>query len=86
MREVGCPGDADLGIGGDQILLRGADIGTALQQGGRQAGGNVRGQVLLGEAAPARHAAGVLPEQEADLILGLFDLLLDGRGWSRAAV
>ena len=44
LRKVGRPRHADLGIGGDQILLRGADIGTALQQRRRQAGGNFRRQ------------------------------------------
>ena len=36
LREIGGLGDADIGVGGDQRLFRGANVGTALQQRGRQ--------------------------------------------------
>jgi len=61
--EVGCAGYSDLGVGGDEGLLRGLDVGTALKQGRGQIGGNVWGKGLLCEAAAARDIAGVLPKQ-----------------------
>ena len=84
LREIGCFRDADFGVGGDQILFRGADIRTALQQRGRQTRRAPRA------AVPARSARvrgprlpGFLPKQQADLILGLLDLLLQMWEWSR---
>ena len=74
------------GVGGDQVLLGGADIGTALQQRGGQPGGHLRGQLLLGEAAAADHAAGILAQQQVDLILGLLDLLLERGNGLRGGV
>ena len=84
LRKVGGPRHADLGVGGDQILLRRADIGTPFQQRRRQPGGNLGRRSCAVRILSARHVAGVLAQQEADLILGLLDLLLnDGDGLGR---
>jgi hypothetical protein len=77
-------GHADLGVGGDQILLRCPNIGTPFEQRRGQAGRHFGRQILLREAVPAHHAAGVLSEQQGNLIFGLLDLLLNrGDGFLR---
>ncbi len=75
--KVSGPGHADFGVGGDQVLLRRSNIGTTLEQGRRQAGGNLGRQILRGEASSARNFTGGFAQQQPDLIFGLFDLLLD---------
>ena len=79
LREIRGLRHPDLGIGGDQVLLRGANVRPPLQQGGRQTGGHLGRQLLLGQAATADDFAGILSQQQADLVLGLFDALLQFR-------
>ena len=65
-------------------MLGGADIGTPLEQRGCQAGRNFGREFLFLEAAAAGHCLRIGSDQQADLILGLLDLLLQhGNGRSR---
>ena len=86
LREIGGLGHADVRVRGDQGLLGGANIGPAFEQRRRQPGGHFGRHLLLHELASADHAAGILPEQQADLVFGLLDLLLQrGNGFRGGA-
>ena len=73
--------DADVGVGSDQVLLRGQDVRPSFEQRGRQSSGHLGRQFLLHEILAADDSAGILPEQQSNLILGLLDLLL--KPWDR---
>ncbi len=76
LRKERCLGDAHVGVGGHQALLIAPHIGPALQQRRRQSGRNF-GQVrLLGQVESARDRSGISAQQDADVVLGLFDGLL----------
>ena len=60
-------------------LFRGADVRPALKQSGRQTGGHFGRQILFGQGPAADDFAGTLPQQQTDLVLGLFDPLLQLR-------
>ena len=49
---------ADVGVGGEQLLLGGAHVGPAHQQVRRQAGGHLGGHLLLASGSGASRSAG----------------------------
>src|SRR5262249_23479182 len=69
---------ADLGVSRDQVLLRGQDIGPALQEGRRKPGQKLRrnGDVFQLSASYLRRRRRAL--QEAELVFGLRDDTLGG--------
>ena len=77
------PRDADLGVGGDQVLLRRPDVGTAFQQRRWQPGGNFGREFLLRETLSRAARCRDSRRATDDPIFGLFDLLLDRPEWFR---
>ena len=69
-------GHADVGVGGDEILLGLTDVGSALQQRCRQTVGH-RGEEQGVDVASPRNQAGIVTEQDADEVLLLRDLTLE---------
>ena len=68
---------------GDAAL---AIFGAPIEQRRRKAGGHFRRHFLLHELAATDHAAGIVSQQQADLIFGLLNLLLQrGDGLRRGA-
>ena len=63
--EVGRPGDADLGIGGDDVLFGRLDVGPPLEQRRRQSRRHFRRVRLGGQLAAARDRPGESAEQDA---------------------
>jgi hypothetical protein len=59
---------AYLRVGRTQLLLGFADVGPPLQQGGRQTGGNLRRYLFFERRISTQNNAGILPEQNAQLI------------------
>src|SRR6516225_462 len=59
-------GDANFSVGTDEILLGFANIGPALEQSGRHAGGNFGRERLLDEWSTALDAVRVITEENAD--------------------
>ena len=82
LREISRAGDTDLGVGGDQVLLRRADVGAALQQRGGQAGRNVGRNFLRGEALSARHCARRLAQQQDESDFRSVRSAAGAREWS----
>ena len=63
-----------VGVGGNQILLRLANIRTPLEKVRWQASRNLGREILLRETAPTNHAPGILPQEKTDLVLSLLYL------------
>src|SRR4029079_11627298 len=68
---------ADVRVRGDELLLRFAQIGPALEQIGRKAGRYLRRQVLLLEHLAALDGPGRASQEEGQLVLLRRDLALD---------
>ncbi len=75
-REVSRFGDADPGVGGNQILLRLPDVRPLLQKIRRQSSRN-RGQVQLVDGQSAGNGAGIATQKKVQGIFLLGDALLD---------
>ena len=70
---------ADVGVGGNERLLRLKDIRPALQQRAGQTGRNFHRKRRQVRQRPARDRAGIAAEQEVDLVLGRRDLQFELR-------
>ena len=68
---------ADVGVGRDELLLGGEQIGAALQQRGGQTGRDFRAQGLRDQSSAARHVAGVAAQQDAQEVFLLFDATMN---------
>lgn len=71
-REIGRPGDANVGVRRDELLFRLANVGPPLQQFGGQA--RRRGRLRQSVERPSpRNRVGIAPDQQADGVLALSD-------------
>src|SRR5579885_3671533 len=72
-------GDADVGVGGDEVLFSLPNIRPALKQRRGQARRQLWRQRLSPEGPSSRNALWVISEKNAERILGLTDLALQVR-------
>ena len=86
LREVSCLGDADLRVGGDQILFGLANVRPPLQQRRRKPRRNFGSMRLLRQLQPARNVAGIVPQKDADRIFLLGNLALEVGNLGRSGI